>query len=75
MDVDDAIWQTIESLPTTNILSTSELLRMPVLDRDRYIEAAAAHAAPLYNADLLLPLAERELTALSSISGKDFLEP
>ena len=36
-------------------------------DRDRYLSEAAAHAAPLYEADLALPPEQRELTAISAI--------
>jgi len=39
------------------------LLSLPKAERDRIMEAQAAHAAPLYEADLALPVAERELTA------------
>lgn len=41
------------------------LLSLPKAERDRIIEAQAALAAPLYEADLAFPVAERELTAFS----------
>ena len=39
------------------------LLSLPKAERDRLLEAQAAQAAPFYEADLALPVAERELTA------------
>ncbi len=47
--------------------TATQLLRMPKADRDRYLEEAAVHAAPLYEADLALPPEQRELTAPSAI--------
>ncbi len=44
-----------------------QLLAMPEAERGRILAAAAAHAAPLYEADLVLPPEQRELTALSAI--------
>ena len=44
-----------------------QLLAMPEAERDRYLSEAAAHAAPLYEADLALPPEQRELTAITAI--------
>jgi len=44
-----------------------QLLAMPAAERSRYLAEAAAHAAPLYAADLALPPEQRELTAISAI--------
>ncbi len=40
---------------------------MPEAERDRILSEAAAHAAPLYEADLALPPEQRELTAITAI--------
>jgi len=50
-----------------------QLLLMPEAERDRYLSEAAAHAAPLYEADLALPPEQRELTAISAI-GDDIYD-
>ena len=50
------------------------LLSLPKDERDRIIEAQAALAAPLYEADLALPVAERELTAFTALDGDPVLE-
>ena len=50
-----------------------QLLAMPEAERDRYLSEAAAHAAPLYEADLALPPEQRELTAMTAIED-DFCE-
>ena len=50
------------------------LLSLPKAERDRILEAQAAHAAPLYEADLALPVAERELTAFTALDGDPVLE-
>lgn len=50
------------------------LLSLPKAERDRIIKAQAALAAPLYEADLALPVAERELTAFTALDGDPILE-
>lgn len=50
------------------------LLSLPRADRDHIMEAQAALAAPLYEADLALPVAERELTAFTALDGDPILE-
>ena len=47
-------------------------LALPRAEQDRIIEAAVEDAAPLYAADLALPVAERELTAFTALDGEDF---
>lgn len=42
--------------------------------QDQILRAAAENAAPLYNADLERPVAERELTAFTALDGDDFVE-
>ncbi len=44
-----------------------QLLAMPAAERDKFLSEAAAHAAPLYEADLALPPEQRQLTAISAI--------
>jgi hypothetical protein len=51
----------------TDYPTAHQLLLMPDAERDRYLSEAAAHAAPLYEADLALPPEQRELTAISAI--------
>jgi hypothetical protein len=60
--------------PPTRTYTASELLKMPAEERSRYLRAAADLAAPEYEADLALPPHQRELTAISAIAGRDFLE-
>ncbi len=55
-------------------LSARELLAMSPEERGTYLRAAADAAAPIYEADLALPYAERELTALTALDGEPFLE-
>lgn len=50
------------------------LLSLPKAERDRIMEAQAALAAPLYEADLALPVAERELTAFTALDDDPILE-
>lgn len=50
------------------------LLSLPLEERRRIMERQAALAAPLYNADLALPVEERELTAFTALDGEPFLE-
>ncbi len=45
-----------------------QILAMPAAERSRILAQAAAHAAPLYEADLALPPEQRELTAISAIN-------
>jgi len=49
------------------------LLTLPRAQRRRILAAAAENAAPLYEADLALPVAERELTAFTALDGEPFL--
>lgn len=50
------------------------LLSLPKAERDQIMEAQAALAAPLYEADLALPVAARELTAFTALDGDPILE-
>ena len=49
-------------------------LALPREQQDKVLSAAAEDAAPLYNAELALPVAERELTAFTALDGDDFVE-
>jgi hypothetical protein len=51
------------------------LLALPREEQERIMQAAFDKAAPLYNADLALPVAERELTAFTALDGDDFANP
>lgn len=51
-----------------------QLMRLPAEERDRILAAAAEKAAPFYEADLALPVAERELTAFTALNGDPILE-
>ncbi len=50
------------------------LMSLPKAERYRIMEAQATHAAPLYEADLALPVAERELTAFTALDDDPILE-
>jgi hypothetical protein len=51
------------------------LITLPLEERRRIMRAQFEEAAPEYNADLALPLHERELTAFTALDGEPFLEP
>ena len=51
-----------------------ELLSMPPAERSAFLAKAAEHAAPLYEADLMKPPSERELTALTALDGVEFCD-
>ena len=48
---------------------------LPREERNRLLALQAEDAAQMYEADLARPLAERELTAFSSLEGEPVLEP
>ena len=50
------------------------LLSLPLEERRRIMKAQFEAAAPLYEADLALPVAERELTAFTALDGDPILE-
>lgn len=50
------------------------LLALPRSEQDRIMQAAFDDAAPMYKADLALPVAERELTAFTALDGDDFAD-
>jgi hypothetical protein len=50
-----------------------EVMAMSPEARKRTMQEAALIAAPIYDADLALLPADRELTALSALDGKDFI--
>ena len=56
----------------TKATTASGLLALPPEQRGRVLAAAAENAAPLYEADLALPPAERELTAFTILDDEDF---
>ena len=45
---------------------------LPPEEQDRLMTAAAEELQSLYNADLSLPPAQRELTAFTALDGEDF---
>ena len=51
------------------------LLTLPRAERNRILVEAAAEAAPEYEADLALPVGERELTAFTALDGEPFILP
>jgi len=55
------------AVSSTQYPTARQILAMPEAERDRILTEAAAHAAPLYEADLSLPPEQRELTAISAI--------
>lgn len=60
--------------PTPDQSSAAYLLTLPSAERDRIMAEAAESAAPEYEADLALPVAERELTAFTALDGEPFLD-
>ena len=54
-----------------NAVTARGLLALPTDERARFMAAAAEDAAPLYEADLALPAAERELTAFTALDGEE----
>lgn len=48
------------------------LLALPRHEQERIMKAGFDDAAPSYNADTALPVAERELTAFTALDGDDF---
>lgn len=50
------------------------LLSLPLEERRRIMAAQFEAAAPLYAADLALPVAQRELTAFTALDGDPILE-
>ena len=55
-------------------IDAAYLLTLPRAERNRLLEVAAAKAAPEYEADLALPVAERELTAFTALDGEPFYD-
>jgi len=60
--------------PTPEQSNAAYLLTLPSAERNRIMEQAAEAAAPEYEADLALPVAERELTAFTALDGEPFLD-
>ena len=50
------------------------LLTLPRTERNRLLAEAAAKAAPEYEADLALPVSERDLTAFTALDGEPFFD-
>lgn len=50
------------------------LFNLPLDERRRIMQKQFEKAAPLYNPDLALPVAQRELTAFTALDGEPFLE-
>lgn len=63
-----------EDHPEADESNPAYLLSLPKAERDRILEAQVALAAPLYEADLALPVEERELTAFTSLNDDPILE-
>ena len=55
------------SVPSSQYFTAGQLLAMPEAEQGRSLTEAAAHATPLYEADLALPPEQRELTAISAV--------
>ena len=52
----------------------AEFLALPKEERQRRLRVMAEEAAPLYEADLALPVEERELTAFTAFDGDPFYD-
>jgi len=57
---------------TVATMDAAYLLSLPRTERNRILAIAAESAAPLYEADLALPVAERDLTAFTALDGEPF---
>ncbi len=60
-------------MPESGKRDAAYLLTLPRAERNRILAEAATEAAPEYEADLALPVGERELTALTALDGEPFL--
>lgn len=65
---------TLTDSPAPERTDAAYLLTLPRAERDRILALAAEEAAPEYEADLALPVAERELTAFTALDGEPFLD-
>ena len=66
--------QLIQNGVKSKPLTAREVMALPPDKRRAYMEAAADAAAPLYEADLAKPPAERELTAFTILDSEPFLD-
>ncbi len=62
-------------MPKPETRDAAYLLTLPRAERNRILAEAAAEAAPEYEADLALPVGERELTAFTALDGEPFVTP
>ena len=60
------------AIPDSRALTAREVRRLPFSQRARYLQNAAANAAPHYETDLARPPHLRELTAMTALDGEDF---
>jgi hypothetical protein len=67
MTLEAYIQTIVERLASSDIGLLRSLSRA---DRNRFLSAQAAEAAALYEADLALPIPDRELTAFSALEGE-----
>lgn len=70
----EASGRALEQPVPPKAISARELLALSPEERDRFLSAQAEHAAPIYDADLARPAAERELTAFTALDGEPFLD-
>lgn len=63
-----------EQEPDTTRRDAVYLMTLPTEERDRILAGAAEKAAPFYNADLALPVEQRELTAFTALDGEPFYD-
>ena len=59
--------------PIAEKTDAAYLLTLPRAERNRILALAAEAAAPEYEADLVRPVAERELTTFTALDGEPFL--
>ena len=60
--------------PEAQAPTARELLALPKAERARILKAQAEQAAAEYEADLALPISERELTAFTALDGEAFYD-
>ncbi len=74
MDVSDYVLKLIERDLAAWEFDLDAFLALPREEQEQQLAAAAEDAAPLYAADLALPVSERELTAFTALDGDNFVD-
>ncbi len=70
--VKEYVQRAVEQLVKPKEFDINAFLALPRDEQDYILATAAEDAAPLYAADLALPVTERELTAFTALDGEPF---